>query len=155
MKESKRMHRFSVTLSFAPKCLSDRTFHLNAVWRALRCETQSNRELMHPLWFFHLYILSSATTAFSTLCQGRLYPHIYIYIYIHTYIYIYIYINIMRGKKDVTTFPDKPVSWIASLFRGLIYIYTYIHTCIHTYIYIHNYIYSPYPSLYISYGNEK
>ena len=25
-------------------------------------------------------------------------------------IYIYIYINIMRGKKDVTTFPDKPVS---------------------------------------------
>ena len=49
---------------------------------------------------------------------------------IHTYIYIYIYrksagrfsrgtvlntlkqsrINIMRGKKDVTTFPDKPVS---------------------------------------------
>ena len=28
----------------------------------------------------------------------------------HVYIYIYIYINIMRGKKDVTTFPDKPVS---------------------------------------------
>ena len=28
----------------------------------------------------------------------------------------------MRGKKDVTTFPDKPVSWIASLFRGLIII---------------------------------
>ena len=26
------------------------------------------------------------------------------------YIYIYIYINIVRGKKDVTTFPDKPVS---------------------------------------------
>ena len=37
---------------------------------------------MRPLWFFHLYILSSATTAWSTLCQGRLYPHIYIYIYI-------------------------------------------------------------------------
>ena len=36
-------------------------------------------------------------------------------------------INIMRGKKDVTTFPDKPVSWIASLFRGLIiFIYIYI-----------------------------
>ena len=52
------------------------------------------------------------------------------YMYIHTYIYIYIYrksasqflrgtvlntlkqnrINIMRGKKDATTFPDKPVS---------------------------------------------
>ena len=32
----------------------------------------------------------------------------------------------MRGKKDVTTFPDKPVSWIASLFRGL-YIYIYIY----------------------------
>ena len=26
------------------------------------------------------------------------------------YIYIYIYIYIMRGKKDATTFPDKPVS---------------------------------------------
>ena len=26
------------------------------------------------------------------------------------YIYIYIYINIMRGEKDATTFPDKPVS---------------------------------------------
>ena len=41
------------------------------------------------------------------------------------FIHIYIYINIMRGKKDVTTFPDKPVSWIASLFRGLIYICMY------------------------------
>ena len=29
---------------------------------------------------------------------------------IYIYIYIYIYINILRGKKDVTTFPDKPVS---------------------------------------------
>ena len=27
-----------------------------------------------------------------------------------TGIYIYICINIMRGKKDATTFPDKPVS---------------------------------------------
>ena len=27
-------------------------------------------------------------------------------------------INIMRGKNDATTYPDKPVSWIASLFRG-------------------------------------
>ena len=48
--------------------------------------------------------------------------YLYIYIYIYRYIYLYIYINIMRGKKDVTTFPDKPVLWIASLFRGL-YIY--------------------------------
>ena len=31
----------------------------------------------------------------------------------------------MRGKKDATTFPDKPVSWITSLFRGLIYIYIF------------------------------
>ena len=38
---------------------SDRT-----VWRALRRETQSNRESMRPLWFLHLYIPSSATTAF-------------------------------------------------------------------------------------------
>ena len=46
-------------------------------------KTQSNRESMCPLWFFHLYILSSATTALSTLYQGRLYLHIYIYIYIY------------------------------------------------------------------------
>ena len=31
----------------------------------------------------------------------------------------------MRGKKDVTTFPDKPVSWIAFLFRGLMKEYSY------------------------------
>ena len=29
---------------------------------------------------------------------------------IYIYIYIYIYINIMRGKNDATTYPDKPVS---------------------------------------------
>ena len=28
-------------------------------------------------------------------------------------------INIMRGKNDATTYPNKPVSRIASLFRGL------------------------------------
>ena len=62
--------------------------------------------------------------------------------YTHIFIYIYIYIwsrksasrfsrgtvlntlkqsriNIMRGKNDATTYPDKPVSWIASLFRDL------------------------------------
>ena len=33
-----------------------------------------------------------------------------IYIYIFFFIYIYKQINIMRGKKDATTFPDKPVS---------------------------------------------
>ena len=32
----------------------------------------------------------------------------FMYVYIHIYIYIYIYI--MRGKKDATTFPNKPVS---------------------------------------------
>ena len=31
-------------------------------------------------------------------------------LYQTSYIYIYIYINILRGKKDATTFPDKPVS---------------------------------------------
>ena len=34
---------------------------------------------------------------------------IYIYIFFF-YIHIYIQINIMRGKKDATTFPEKPVS---------------------------------------------
>ena len=43
---------------------------------------------------FNLCILSSATAAWSTLCQGRLnsYLHLYIYIYIYIYICIYIYI---------------------------------------------------------------
>ena len=77
-----------------------------------------------------------------TLQKGKkvcvnIYIYIYIYLYLCTYICIYIYrksasrfsrgtvlntlkqsrINIMRG--DATTYPDKPVSWIASLFRGL------------------------------------
>ena len=60
----------------------------SSVWRALRRETHSNRESTRPLWFFHLYILSSATTALaalSTLCQGRLYP---------TFICIYIFYGV-------------------------------------------------------------
>ena len=68
------------------------------------------------------------TSTISMLTYYILYIYIYIYIY-NIYIYI-IYrksagrfsrgtvlntlkqsrINIMRGKKDVTTFPDKPVS---------------------------------------------
>ena len=52
----------------------------SSVWQALRCKTQSHRESMRPLWFFNLYMLSSATTALSTFCQGRLYPHISIYV---------------------------------------------------------------------------
>ena len=39
--------------------------------------------------FLHLYIPSSATTALSTLCQGRLYPHIHLYIY--TYIFFFFF----------------------------------------------------------------
>ena len=37
----------------------------------------------------------------------------------HIYIYIYIYVNIMRGKNDATTYPDKPV---ASFFPLMIFI---------------------------------
>ena len=98
------------------------------------------------------------------MMYGRIDWYLLIFPHIHIHIYIYIHINIMRGKKDVTTFPDKPVSWIASLFRGLIfsshniysallqriehcstrkstcrlpiYTYTYIHIYIYTYIYI-------------------
>ena len=36
--------------------------------------------------------------------------NIYLHLVSPFWIDIYIYINIMRGKKDVTTFPDKPVS---------------------------------------------
>ena len=78
-RESKGTHQFSVTLSFAPKCSSDRTFSLfseKVVWWVLRCETRSNRESMRPLWFSHLYILSSAT--------------------------IYIYINNSKVQSSVT-----------------------------------------------------
>ena len=77
-----------IWISYHPKRSSDR-FLSGSVWRALRHETQSNRESMRPLWFFHLYILSSATTALSTSCQGRLYPHIYFDIYIHIYTHTY------------------------------------------------------------------
>ena len=38
---------------------------------------------------FNLCIPSSAFIKLSTLCQGRLYPHIHLYIYIYIYIYIY------------------------------------------------------------------
>ena len=47
----------------------------------------------------------------------------------------------MRGKKDATTFPDKPVSWIASPFRGLKYINRYIYIFLYTYKNIYIYIF--------------
>ena len=66
---------------------------------------------MHPLWFFHLYILSSATTALSTLCQGRFYPHTHTHTHIYKYIYIYIYWD--REKTERLYFhPYKLVSWL-------------------------------------------
>ena len=39
--------------------------------------------------------------------------------------YMYIYINIMRGKNDATTYPNKPVSGyvVASFFPLIIFIY--------------------------------
>ena len=68
---------------------------------------------MRRLQFFNFCILNSATTALSTLCQGKLYPHNYfIYIcdeaqkaetvlsavsYVYIYIYIYLYIYIVGG----------------------------------------------------------
>ena len=61
--------------------------------------------------------------------KALLWPTLELYTYVHINIYIY------------TTFPDKPVSWIASLFRGLmkeysrnIYIYIYIYIYTHIYI---------------------
>ena len=45
---------------------------------------------------------------FFVLACAAFFLNLYVYVYIC--IYIYIYINIMRGKKDVTIFPDKPVS---------------------------------------------
>ena len=47
--------------------------------------------------FFNLCILSSATTALSTLCQGRLYPHIYIYIWEISY-----YMTFWRQRTNNT-----------------------------------------------------
>ena len=91
-----------------------------------------NLSFFYPLWW-PIYVFNSVVnTKFPA---------------IHIYIYIYIYIYIMRGKNDATTYPDKPVSWIASLFRGLIllyfiiiflYLYLYI---LYLYIYIYIYIY--------------
>ena len=62
-------------------------FPVSFVEKNQRGRIENAKESMRPLWFFHIYILSSATTALSTLCQGRLYPHICIYIY--TYIYFF------------------------------------------------------------------
>ena len=59
-------------------------------------------------------------------------------------IHIYIYIYIMRGKNDATTYPDKPVSWIASLFRGLILLYFII-----IFLYLYLYLYIIYIYIYI------
>ena len=47
-----------IEVKLSSKCWSDRTEE-SSVWQALRCETQSNREVMHPRWFFHLYIYSA------------------------------------------------------------------------------------------------
>ena len=142
MKESKRTDRFSVTLSFAPK----RSF----VWRALRRETQSNIESMRPLWFFHLYILSSATTALSTLCQGRLYPHIYIYIYIYVWIrslclifpfysarYVEVELDVYwdREKTEREYFhPYKSVSWLLTHKGILLSLLHFSYSLLHIYV---------------------
>ena len=62
-----------MTLSFAPKHSSDRTF----------C------------------ILSSATTALSTLCRGRLYPHIHLYMYIYILRHLLEILNMDRNIKTM------------------------------------------------------
>ena len=54
----------------------------SSVWRALRRETQSNRESMRPLWFFHLYIFKCA------------------YLYISIFIYRYDYGDSRIKKGD-------------------------------------------------------
>ena len=83
-------------------------------------------DLTKKLYIYtHIYresILSSATTALSTLCQGRLYPHIYIYEYIYIYISripFYLASNCSNrlprdGKKSCVTF-----SWHCSVTRLL------------------------------------
>ena len=74
-KLKKRTHRFSVTLSFAPKRSSGRTFFRKALSDerlGAKLRATENR----CVCFFNLCILSSSTTALSTLCQGRLYPHL-------------------------------------------------------------------------------
>ena len=81
-------------------------------------------ESMQPLYFFNLCILSSATRALSTLCLGRLYPHIHLQIYIYIYIYIYIHTYMyvcMLIYINISTFS----------------LYMYIVKYIYTYIYVH------------------
>ena len=48
----------------------------------------------------NLCILSSATTALSTLCQGRLYHHVHLYIYINL---------LIERKGEITTLYYKTV----------------------------------------------
>ena len=100
MKESKRTHWFS--------------------------STNGSRETMCPLWFFHLYILSSATIALSTLCQGRLYPP---FICVYVYIYIYFFIcphvhsleNTLRTSSSLTPAGKFPINtwWLSGALRAV------------------------------------
>ena len=50
----------------------------------------------------HGYRFDHCGLQFGLVSKGVPDPYIYIYIYIYTYIYIHI--NIMRGKKDATTY---------------------------------------------------
>ena len=68
---------------------------------------------MHPHLFFNLCILSSGTTALSTLCQGRLYSHIRLYIYIN---YVYLFFSYQKGV-DRTESTTAAVKFPNSLFQ--------------------------------------
>ena len=73
--------------------------------------TNGSRESMRPLWFFHLYILSSATTALSTLCQGRLYPP---FICVYVYIFFFYLSTCALTRKHIAHFFILDPCWQVS-----------------------------------------
>ena len=95
------MHWLSVTLSFAPKHSSDRTF----------C------------------ILSSATTALSTLCRGRLYPHIHLYMCIYILRHL---LEILNTDRNIKTMHCKRFESFCSSMRSkkTHLIFCFIYQCL-------------------------
>ena len=121
MKESKRTHRFSVTLRFAPKCSSDNMYiYTMYIYRSLTETFLLNflsflRQKLPILAFFQLSL---------SMYVYVLYVYMYIYVYVYVYMYIYVYVYV----------------YIYICMYMCICIYMYI--CVYIYIYIYIYVQS-------------
>ena len=104
MKESKRTHRFSVTLSFAPKrssVLSDERF--GAKFRV----TENRCVLFDSFTYIYTSLLPQHRALYakvdSTLIYIYTYTHAHIYIYTYTYRHIYTRLIIIKCTAPTCT----------------------------------------------------